>query len=216
MLAGLVALSLAACGSTTTPGTSTTAASGPSSTSSSPAPAAKARAAGLVASVSGGTVTVTGTKGPTTVDVTPSTRVTQTTPGQLTGVTVGECIVARPAKNGGTPPTVTAASVAYGTAENGQCSRTAGGDHRAVVGTVASVNGTAIAVTSTDGAADTVTVTPATRYAARSDATPSVIAAGQCLTARGTADGSGTLQAQDVAVRPSRNGQCGEEKHHEG
>ncbi|WP_263997768.1 DUF5666 domain-containing protein [Mycobacterium yunnanensis] len=209
MLAGIAALSLAACGSSTTTGASVTAASGAPSTSTTPAPAAKARVAGLITSVSGGTVTVNGPKGPTTVDVTPSTRVTRTTPGQLAGVTVGECVVARPAKNGGTPPTITAASVAYGTAENAQCSHPGTTtDHRAVVGTVASVDANTIAVTSTNAAAGSVTVTPTTRYMARSDATPSVIAVGQCLTARGTSDASG-LQAQDVAVRPSRNGRCG-------
>jgi len=215
-LAGLVALSLAACGSSTTTGSSV-AASSSSSPSQGPAPAAKGHAAGLVASVSGGTVTLNGAHGTaTTVDVTPATHVAQTTPGQLTGVTVGECIVARATKDGGAPPTITAASVTYGTAENGQCTHPGADEHHAVVGTVGTVDGNTIAVTSPDGAKDTVTVTPTTRYAARSEATPSVITVGQCLTASGTADGSGTLQAQNVAVRTSHDGKCGDGKHQAG
>lgn len=212
-LAGLTALSLVACGSSTTPGTSVAAGN---SSSPSRAPAAKGHATGLVASVSGGTVTLNGPGGDVqTVDVTPSTRVTQSTPGQLTGVTVGECVVARATKDGGTPPTITAASVTYGTAENARCSHPGGANNRVVVGTVASTNGNTLTITAAGGSADTVTITPATRYEARSDATPSVIATGQCLTARGTTDGSG-LQAQNVALRPSRDGKCGDDKHQGG
>ncbi|KAA0101231.1 hypothetical protein CIW49_07030 [Mycolicibacterium sp. P1-18] len=166
--------------------------------------------------MSGGTVTLTGPAGAHTVVVSPSTRVTQTTPGQLTNVAVGDCVVVRPTKNGGAPPAVTAASVQFGAADDGRCGH-AGSGGRAVVGTVASIKGSQVAVTEASQPANvTVTVTPATRYATRSKATPAAIAVGQCLTARGTTDGDGNLDAQNVGVRPSVNGQCPQGKRQGG
>lgn len=220
-LAGLTAFSLAACGSTGASGTSavasgtsstpTTSSSGPgTSSSASPAPAAgRDHAFGLVGSVSGGAVTLAGPDGTRTVDVTPSTRVTQITPGQLTDVTVGECVLIRPTKDSGKPPTVTAAAVLFRAAGNGRCGGQGAGRRQGVVGTVASATGSTIAITSADNVQTTVTVTPSTRYAKRSTADSSVIAAGQCLTARGTKDGAGNLEAQSVIVRPSNDGKCG-------
>lgn len=143
--------------------------------------------------MSGGTITLTGPTGTTTVDVTASTHVTQVTPGQLTNVVVGDCVVVRPTKDGGSPPTVTAASVQFGAADNGRCGRAGGWGTKAVVGTVASITGSTVAVTGADNAKATqgagaerpgdvtVTVTPTTRYASRSKATPAVIAVGHSI-----------------------------------
>ena len=116
-----------------------------------------------------------GPSGALTVDVTPATRVTQVAPGQLTDVTVGECVVVRPTKNGGAPPTVTAASVQFRRAQNGQCGQRAGLGKRAVSGTVASITGDVIAVAAPDNGTDTVTVTPSTRYLSRTSVSSSVI-----------------------------------------
>jgi ABC-type Fe3+-hydroxamate transport system substrate-binding protein len=220
-LAGFTALSLAGCGSSSPPSTSSSSSSKPAPTTSptaasaNPTPGAagqggkngKDKAFGLVGSVSGATVTLAGPNGPATVDVAPSTRVIEVAPGQLTDVTAGECVMVRPTKDSSGAPTVTAAAVLVGLAGNGQCG--GHGHGRGVTGTVASVNGNSIVLTAPDNGQTTVTVTSNTRYAKRTKADTSAIAAGQCLAARGTRDGSGTLQATAVNLRPSENGQCG-------
>jgi len=166
---------------------------------------------GLVGSVSGGTVTVNGPDGRAIVDVTPATRVTQIVAGRLTDVTAGECLVARPTRDSGGQPTVTAATVLFGPPVNGQCAR--GKRGRGLAGTVASVDGNSITLTAADGTSSTVTVTPATRYARRAVADSSAIADGQCLLALGTKGTDGTLQATVVSVRPSHDDRCGARRH---
>jgi ABC-type Fe3+-hydroxamate transport system substrate-binding protein len=230
-LAGFTALSLAACGSSATPSTSTTsskpASSSTTSASRTPSPTPGAagqgskdgkdgrdRAFGLVGSVSGSTVTLSGPNGSATVDVSPSTRVTELAPAQLTDVTAGECVVVRPTKDSGGAPSVTAAAVLVSLAGNGQCG--GHGHGRGVTGTVASVNGSSIVLTAANNSQTSVTVTSSTRYAKRTNADTSAIAAGQCLAARGTKDGSGNLQATAVNLQPADNGQCGGGKHHDG
>jgi hypothetical protein len=218
-LAGFAALSLAACGSSNTPSSNSPAASSPAA---SPSPGAgghnghpdngKDRVFGLVNSVAGGTVSVTGKDGPATVDVTPSTRVMQFSPGQLTDVTAGECIAVRPTKDNDTAPTVTAAGVLVGQPDNGQCGHkggTEGPKGHGIGGTVASVNGNTIVVKAADNSQTTVTVTPDTHYTKRASADATAIAAGVCLGARGTKDGNGVLQATTALVRPAVNGACG-------
>jgi uncharacterized protein DUF5666 len=170
---------------------------------------------GLVGAVSGGTVTVTEQSGSATVNVTPSTKVSQLTQGQLTDITAGECLMVNPTKDSGQPPTVTAAAVLFGAPDNGQCGHPGGnapggnGPGGRLAGTVASVNGSSIVLTATDNSQTTVNVTPDTRYAKRVAADGSAIAAGLCLAARGQKDNSGVLQATFVSVRPPNNGQCG-------
>jgi hypothetical protein len=213
-LAGFAALSLAACGSSNTPSAgSTGGSSSPSSAAPAPAgpggPGGKDRLSGLVNSVSGGTVSITGKDGPGTVNVTPSTRVTQLGPGQLTDVTAGECVAVRPVKGNDNGSAVTAANVLVGQPGNAQCGQKGGKREHGINGTVASVNGGTIMVTDADNAQITVTVTPDTRYTKSSAADAKVIAAGMCLGARGTKDGTGALQATFAMVRPAVNGACG-------
>ncbi|HEX7825663.1 MAG TPA: DUF5666 domain-containing protein [Mycobacterium sp.] len=214
-LAGFAALSLSACGSSNTPAPSSKAASTSSSSpSASPAPGGpggKDRVSGLVNSVSGGTVSVTGKDGPGTVNITSSTRITQLAPGQLTDVTVGECVAVRPVKgnDNNNSPAVTAANVLVGQPRNAQCGEKGGKREHGINGTVASVNGNTITVTDADNSQITVTVTPDTRYTKSAGADAKAIAAGMCLGARGTKDGSGVLQATFAMVRPAMNGACG-------
>ena len=220
-VAVFAAASLAACGSSHTPSASSStarpAAGSPSSSSpSSPAPAAAAagrdRTFGLVDSVSGGTVTVTGPKGLATVDVTPATRVTQLGPGRLTDVIAGECLAVRPTRGGGGTSSVTAAAVIVTQVGSGPCAQADPRGH-GVGGTVASVNGSSIVLNGANDSPITVTVTPATRYAERSATDMAAITAGQCLMARGTTDASGHLTATAVHLRPADNGQCGRRQH---
>ncbi len=54
-----------------------------------------------------------------------------------------------------------------------------------------------------------VTVTDKTQYTKGASATSQAIAQGKCITARGTKDGGGTLQATVVTLGPANNkGQC--------
>jgi hypothetical protein len=168
----------------------------------------KDRTFGVVGTVSGSTITLTGPNGPGTVDVTPSTRVRQLTAAQLTNVAAGQCLVVRPTKDTADSPSVTAAAVLFGPAENGQCAPPGHQKGHGVIGTVASVSGNSITVTAADNSKSTVTVTPDTRFAERTTADPSVIAAGQCLMAQGTKSGDGSLQATSVNVRPGDSGPC--------
>jgi hypothetical protein len=212
-LAGFAALSLAACGSSSTPsaGSSAAGSSSPSSASPAPggAPGGKDRVSGLVNSVSGGTVSITGKDGAATVDITAATRITQLGPGQLTDVTAGECVAVRPVKGNDTGNAVTAANVLVGQAGNAQCGQKGGKREHGINGTVASVNGNTITVTDADNAQITVTVTPDTRYTKSSSADAKALTAGMCLGARGTKDGNGALQATFAMVRPAVNGACG-------
>jgi len=170
---------------------------------------------GLVNSVSGGTVSVTGKDGPATVDITSSTRITQLGPGQLTDVTTGECVAVRPVKGNDSGAAVTAANVLVGQPGNAQCGQKGEKREHGINGTVASVNGSTIMVTDADNAQITVTVTPDTRYTKSSSADAKAIAAGMCLGARGTKDGNGALQATFAMVRPAVNGACGGGGGHE-
>jgi hypothetical protein len=82
-----------------------------------------------------------------------------------------------------------------------------------VIGTVASVAGNTIHVTVTDANGNPsqtdVAVTDKTQYSKDTPATSEAIAQGKCITAHGTKDGGGTLQATVVALGPPNDkGQC--------
>ncbi|WP_078311987.1 MULTISPECIES: DUF5666 domain-containing protein [unclassified Mycobacterium] len=238
-LAGLTALSVAACGSPTdTPGASTKSAT---PTTSSAAQQGQHRdkdqVMGLIASVSGNTIQVTKRDGTATVGFSQSTKVSEITAGQLSDVTAGSCIAAM-AQQDSNPPT--ARRVMIWPANDGNCAKqhpkeqqqssspapTPGKrpEHQAVQGTVTSVSGSTITVSSTDpngGAATsaTVTVNNDTMYAKRAPADQSAIAAGKCIAAHGPDDASGTLQASTITLRAAKDGSCGgpggPEGHHQ-
>jgi hypothetical protein len=205
---GVAALSLAACGST---GTGKPSASG-SSASSAPASAnGKDRVAGLIASVSGSTIQVTQPSGTATVDFTPSTKISEVTPAQLTDIVAGSCLTVRPTRDSAAPGSgaITARAVTVGTAVDAKCPPSGG---QGVRGTVASVNGNTIIVTSSDQSGSTsqtnVAVTNTTTYAKRAAANSQAIAQGTCIAARGTKDSAGALQATAINLRPAGNGTC--------
>ena len=82
-VAGVTALSVGACSSSN---------NAKSPATSSPASAnGKAEVRGLIASVSGNAVQVTETTGTATVDVSPSTKVTENITAQLSDVAAGNC-----------------------------------------------------------------------------------------------------------------------------
>jgi hypothetical protein len=242
---GATALSVAACGSSNTAaptapagptGSTTAQAQAPTqSPSPAPAPGGTGRVAGLIASVTDNAAQVTQQNGNATVDFTSSTQVTEVTSAALSDVTAGSCVSVRPARGksqGG--QSITARSVRVSPAVDGKCQQPnqppAGSPssgpspsngpagHRGVGDTVASVAGDTITVNGNDGAAPTtVAVTDKTRYTKQASASTQSIAQGKCMTAQGSLDGSGALQATTINLRPANDGKCpGEGGPHHG
>lgn len=219
-LTGATALSLAACSrgnntpvdvhseKPTTSASPTTAAAKPPP----PPPMGKDEVEGLVRSVSGNTIQLTQRdRTAATVDLTPATMITELSPAQLTDVTAGSCIDVA-AGPGTVPPggATTARSVTIDPLIGGQCPpltppsgapAASPGAH----GTVTSVTGNTIAITSTDPTGKTtranVTVTDATSYTKHAVTGPQAIQNGKCMAARGT-KGDGVLQATTIDLEP--------------
>jgi hypothetical protein len=210
----ITAVSVVACGSshTASPASSSPAAS-PAAPSTPPPATGQARVRGLIASVSGNTAQVTQEKGDAAVAFTASTKVTELTPAALGDVTTGSCVTVRPAHRQSEPgQPLTAAGVRVSPAVDGKCPTTPA-KRAPVQGAVASVAGNTITVTRIDpsgaGSQATVTVTDQTRYTKQAGADIQAIAQGKCMTAQGNRDGSGTLQATTIDLRPARDGTCG-------
>ena len=177
----------------------------------------------MIASVSGDAIQVTQQTGNATVDFTPSTKITQVTPGQLTDVTAGSCVVVLPTRQSAdTGATITAQFVRVSPAVGARCPEPkhpagaphSGGPagHRPLLGTVASVAGNTITVTDAQAGGSTsqtsVTVTDTTKYTKQSATDAQALTQGQCIAARGTKDDSGNLQATAINVQSADNGAC--------
>lgn len=227
---GTTALSLASCGSPTEtkPAPATSSSSAP--TSSTPSASGKGPdwVKGLIDSVSGGTVQVTAKAGPTTVDFTPSTAISEITPAQLADVTAGSCVWVHPDHAdapAGSP--INARSVQISAAVDGKCPGPAhpAGDkpHHQLPphGQVTAVTGNTITLNGTDAqgnpSSTSVNVTDTTKYTKKTAADAHVITQGRCLVAHGTRDGSNALQAKRIEVKDAVNGSCPERggKHHD-
>jgi hypothetical protein len=170
--------------------------------------------------VAGNAAQVTQQNGNATVDFTGSTKVTEVTPAALTDVTAGSCVSVRPREEGQGGQPITAASVRVSPAVDGKCPQGKEPAKRsAVQGGVTSVAGNTINVTSTDASGNAtqtaVTVSDKTRYTKQAAANTEAISAGKCMTAKGTQDGGGALQATTIDLRPARDGKCaGEARPH--
>lgn len=223
ILIGLTALSLAACGSSPTAATSSTQAAGSTSTTapttqgSAPAKGGgKDHVSGLITSVTGGTFAVSDNNVTSTVGFTSATKVSELSPAAVTDVTVGSCVSVRPARgsNPAADGSVTAAVISVSAPRDGQCfagarQQAAPSGHGGLRGTVASVSGSTVVVTVAGSNAPTnFTLSGTTTYTKRAAADVQAIAQGTCVTARGTKDASGTLQASMIGLRPANNGSC--------
>jgi hypothetical protein len=222
-VAGATALSVGACSSSKN-------AQSPASSSAASSPAVsngknKDSVQGQVASVSGNAIQVTESTGTATVDVGPSAKVTEYTKAQLTDVAAGNCVrvAAKPAPPPGGAATALSVQVSP-PAGDGKCPQpkpAAAGSPGApgpdkpfpAVGTVTAVEGNTIKVAVDDANGNPsetdVTVTDKTYYTKGVSATSQAVAQGKCITARGTIDGGGTLQATSVTLNPANvKGQC--------
>jgi hypothetical protein len=226
-VAGFAILAVASAGALSLGGCSKSHDDAKSSTGSSSASADgknKDVVQGQVASVSGNAVQVSVSSGTATVDVGPSAKVTQLTKAQLADVVAGNCVrlAAEPAPPGGA---ATAISVTLNPpAGDGKCNEpkpAAAGSPGApapdqpfpVVGTVVAVEGNNIKVAVKDAnghpAQTEATVTDKTQYNKGVAASAKAVAEGKCITAVGTKDGGGTLQAAVVTLSPAHEkGNC--------
>jgi hypothetical protein len=240
-VAGATALSIAACSSNTaSPPSSTSAPSSSAPSSSAAAPTTphngEAHVTGLIESVAGNTAQVNNTeKGKTTVGFSSSTKISEATEAALTDVTAGSCISVLPSHDGGQP--ATAMSVRVSEPVDGKCPQAKesgttstppsstpapGGPpaklHNQIKGTVASVAGNTINITRDDGGGATqtaVTVNDKTKYTKQTAANTQAITEGKCVTAWGTKDGSGTLQATKIDL-VAHSAKCEGRPHHGG
>jgi hypothetical protein len=211
----VAAVSLAACGTTKPANHASSSAKSsvpPSAPSSAPssAPAAApppVKVQGKVDSVTGTTVSLTAKAGPTKVIVAASTRVAEISPAQLLDVTNGSCVdVNRPAAAPGKPALPARSIVISAPPASGNCPQSAGTPLR---GTVASVNGQTVSVTTATGTPPTaIAVDPKTQYLKRTATSALVITQGVCMTASGAVDPSGALQATSVSVGPPPKKDC--------
>ena len=227
---GATALSLAACGSSNeAKPTSANPTSSAAPTSSTPSASDKGKdwVNGLIDSVSGSTIQVSQRSGTATVDFTPSTAVSETTPAQLTDITAGSCVSVRPDRHGGSAEggAISARSVRVSAAVDGKCPAPAhpaaeGSHHQPPRGQVASVTGNTITLNNTDAqgnpAQTSVSVTDTTTYTKQTQTDAHAIVQGECIAAHGTRDSGGALQATNISVQQADNGNCPEPggKHH--
>jgi len=171
---------------------------------------------GLVRSVSGNTIQLTQrNRTAAAVDFTPSTMVTELGPAKLTDVTPGSCVDVATVAQGGPPGgPVTAQSVTISPSEGGKCPPpaapgpgSAGGpaESPGVIGTVDSVTGNTIAVSSTDPTGKTthatVNVTDTSTYNKHAVTNAQAIQNGKCMAAQGIKDGA-VLHAATIDLEP--------------
>lgn len=234
LVAGVAVLA-AACGSSTTasqPSNSASANAAATTPAAAPKGSGKDHVAGMIASVNGTTVSVNTGNGTATVDFSQSTKISQVVSASPADLTVGSCVTVRPARGASSAPgaPVTAAAVALSAPLKGQCfsaakqsgpspaaTPSAGtAPARGLWGTLTSTTGTTLVITTAPGngsTATTVDVDNATAYTKRVPAQAQAITQGECITANGTGDASGTLQATTIGLRPANNGKCPQGSH---
>jgi hypothetical protein len=190
---------------------------------------------GLVNSVSGNTVHLTQrNRTAAAVDFAPQTMITELTPAKLPDVTPGSCVEVEaspnhaplgaaitaqavtisPAVGGKCPPpeqpTPGSASAPPAAPPSGQPAESPG-----VFGTVASITGNTIAVSSTGPTGKTtqtnVIVTDTTSYTKHAVTDAQAIQQGKCMAAQGT-DNGGVLQAVSIDLEPCPP--MGRPRHH--
>jgi hypothetical protein len=238
---GAIALSVVACGTSSNeqtgkPNTSTSPTSAAPKPPPPPAPAmGNDHIEGLVNSVSGNMIHLTQrNRTAATVDFTSQTMITELTPAKLPDVTAGSCVEVEASPNNSPPGgAITAQAVTISPAVGGRCpppeQPTPGSastppaapppgeptESPGVYGTVASVTGNTIDVTSTDPTGKTthtnVAVTDTTSYTKHAVTDAQAIQQGKCMAAQGT-DNGGVLQAATIDLEPCPP--MGRPRHH--
>lgn len=239
-VAGVAALSVAACSNTSNPPSATTSGSTTAGSSTTSGPSTTTggedHVDGLIDSVSGNSAQVN----KKTVNFNDSTKVSEISSATQTDVTAGSCVSIRTAHQSHKDKNkqATATSVRISPAVDDKCpqatestpssspssspssapssspsattSSPAPANKKFIVGKVASVSADTIHVTSTDGnnTQTAVTVNDKTSYTKKAPADTKAITQGKCMTAKGTKDNGGALQATTIDLRPATNGKC--------
>ena len=204
------AVLLVGCGSSTTSESTGSPSESPSPASESAAPPApeKVSTRGRVESLAGSTVLMMVKEGPARVAITSTTKVVQVTPAQFGDIKPGSCLdVRRPALDPGGQQGPATSVMVSAAASSGTCPE-AIAENR-VRGSVAAVDGQTISVANASQPEPTaVTVDPGTRYTKQASVSQLIITPGACLSAVGTLDPGGVLQAASATVSPLVNGAC--------
>ena len=212
LLAGVTALSIAACGTSNNQNSTPhgTAASQPTSAAKPPPPppppVGKDHIEGLVRSVSGDTIQLTQRdRSAATVDFTPQTMVTELSSAALPDVKPGSCVDVKSTPQSAAPGgAITAESVEISPAVAHRCPPPPG-PAAAVYGVVDSVADNAIKVNTVDSTGktthSTVNVTNTTTYTKHAVTNAQAVQNGTCMAAQGTKDGS-VLRAASIDLEP--------------
>jgi hypothetical protein len=231
----VVLLALTACGGSTAAGStsssSTTSTSRPAG-GTGPGGVARRGAAGELAQINGTSLILNTTAGDVTVGYTTTTTITQTKTGVLADIVPGSCVVITGTKDA--TGTLVASSVRLSQPVNGACAAgpgnrgpgagtgtrpNPGGTPRATpapgqpvpsfaAGSVTAVNGTAVTVQPTTGAAQTVTVPTTVTVAESSAAAASDLSVGDCIQATGPKDAAGKVAATSLSIVPAGPSGC--------
>ncbi len=227
-------LALAACGGTSaaTGSTSSSSTTTRAGGGNGPGGAARRGAAGTLAQINGTSLILTDTTGTdVNVDYTNATTFTQTRTGVLADIVPGSCLVVTGQKDA--TGTLVASSVRLSQPVNGAC--TAGLGNRGpggngtpaspgatpratpppgqpvpsfAAGKVTAVNGTAVTLQPTTGAAQTVTVPTTVAVAESSAASASDLTQGDCIQAVGPKDSTGKVTATSLSIVPAGPSGC--------
>lgn len=211
---------VAACGSNNQHAATPTSSAHPTSSASpSPSPPHPGtdHVEGMITSFSGNTISLRLRQGTATVDFAPSTEIIETTPAQLSDVTPNSCVDVRPAPQS-PAGTVTAQSVTISPVVDGNCPPppgpagtapsvpSSGAPAPGVNGKVDSVSGNTITIAGAgpNGPATQtkVTVTDTTSYSKETPADTEALTSGKCMSAVGTKDNNGVLQATTIDLEP--------------
>jgi len=238
VVTGAIAVSVVACSTSSNEqsGKPSTSMSAPSAAPKPPPPMAHDHTEGLVNSVSGNTIHLTQrNRTAAVVNFSPQTMVTEMTAAKLPDVTAGSCVEVEAGPNNAPPGgAITAQAVTISPAVGGTCPPpeqpkpgSAGTPPAAppsgqptekspgAYGTVASVTGNTIRVSSADPTGKTtqtdVTVTDTTSYTKHAATDAQAIQQGKCMAAQGTNNG-GVLQAVSIDLEPCPP--MGRPRHH--
>jgi len=228
--AGVMAtLAVAACGGASASGNTGAATPSPSG---GRAGFARNAAFGQLVQINGQTLILSGANGDSTVTFTPTTPITQTSTGTLADITAGNCITATGTKGG--DGTVTASTVILSSPVNGSCTNTGFGGggtfsprpgasfsprpsfsppaqaagFTAVRGQVKSVTGTSVTLTESTGTSTTIDVPTTVKVTTSSVVTAAALQTGECVTALGPKDSSGTVAASALTISPMGANGC--------
>jgi hypothetical protein len=230
--AGVVAaLAVAACGSATAAGGSTPS---PSPSAGGRAGFARNAAFGQLVQIKGSTLILSSSTGDATVTLASTTTITQTSTGTLANVVPGLCITATGSKDA--TGTMTATTVILNAPVSGSCATTgfgAGGGGGGTFtprpgasprpsfsppagtagltfarGLVKSVTGTSVSITDTTGTVTTINVPTTVKVTTSTVIHATALQTGQCVTALGQKDSSGTVAARTLTITPPTASGC--------